>query len=251
MSGAAERRVAFVTGAASGIGRAAAAAFCAAGYATALVDVSRDAGEVAAAALRESGSEARFLAADVSDDAAVRAAVEGTLAAWGRLDAAFNAAGIDGEMGKAAADCAPENWARVIGVNLTGVWHCMRHQIPAMLANGGGAIVNCASSAGIVGAPMYGAYTASKHGIVGLTRSAALDYARSGVRVNAVAPGMIDTPMNDSIPPDLLEVLLAESPAGRLGRAEEIASAVVFLCGDGASFITGQVLPIDGAWTSR
>jgi len=244
-------KVAFVTGAASGIGKATATAFCKAGYATALVDLNAEAGEAIAAALRADGADARFFAANTADDAAVAAAVAGTLAAWGRLDAAFNAAGIDGEQGKAAADCSPENWARVLQIDLTGVWYCMRHQIPAILASGGGAIVNCSSVAGVVGAPGFAAYCAAKHGVIGLTKSAALDYGRQGLRVNAVCPGMIDTPMNAGLDGELLQGLLAASPGGRLGLPEEIAAAVLFLCSAGGAYVNGQALSIDGGWTSQ
>jgi NAD(P)-dependent dehydrogenase (short-subunit alcohol dehydrogenase family) len=244
-------KVAFVTGAASGIGKATATAFARAGYAVALVDLDTAAGEALTVRLQAEGASAKFFTANTADDKQVRAAVEGTIAAFGRLDAAFNAAGISGEGGKMAADCTPENWARVLQIDLTGVWYCMRHQIPAMLASGGGAIVNCASTAGVTGAPMFAAYCAAKHGVVGLTKSASLDYARQNIRVNAVAPGMIDTPMNAELPRDLLQGLLDESPTGRLGKPEEIADAVLYLCSDGAGFITGQTLPVDGAWTTR
>jgi NAD(P)-dependent dehydrogenase (short-subunit alcohol dehydrogenase family) len=245
------RKVAFVTGAGSGIGRATAAAFVAAGYATALVDRDEDHGRAVEAELRKGGGECLFIACDVTEDSSVKRAVEQAVGTFGRLDAAFNAAGIDGEKGLMTADCTVENWHRVLTVDLTGVWHCMRHQIPQMLKSGGGAIVNCASVAGLVGAPTFAAYTAAKHGVVGLTKAAALEYARRGIRVNAVCPGMIDTPMNAHLDPDMLKALLAESPMGRLGRPEGIASAVLFLCDDGANFLTGQAIAIDGAWTAR
>jgi NAD(P)-dependent dehydrogenase (short-subunit alcohol dehydrogenase family) len=171
---------------------------------------------------------------------------------YGGFDAAFNAAGVDGEVGKLIADCSPDNWQRIIDVNLTGMWHCLRHQIPAMLANGGGAIVNCASTAGIRGAAFCGAYSASKHGVVGLTKSAALEYASQGVRINAVCPGMIETPMTQK--PGMGEViaqLVEYSPLKRIGQPEEIAAAVLWLCGDDATFVHGQAIPVDAALTSR
>ncbi|EJL23165.1 SDR family NAD(P)-dependent oxidoreductase [Novosphingobium sp. AP12] len=244
------QRVAFVTGAGSGIARATAQAFAEAGYAVALVDRDREAGARAESELSELGS-CRFFAADVTDDASVKDAVTRTLSAFGRLDAAFNAAGIDGEHGNRTADCTLENWHRVISVDLTGTFHCMRHQIPAMLASGGGAIVNCASVAGLVGAATFAAYVAAKHGVVGLTRTAALEYAREGITVNAICPGTINTQMNRNLPADLLQGLLAASPMGRLGEPSEIAATVLFLCSDGAKFLNGQALAVDGGWTTQ
>jgi NAD(P)-dependent dehydrogenase (short-subunit alcohol dehydrogenase family) len=251
MAGTDEPKVAFVTGASSGIGRAAAEAFVARGYATALVDRDETAGRQVEAQLRATG-ECVFLRCDVTDDAAVRQAVEQTGARYGRLDACFNAAGIDGEPGKATADCTMENWNQVIAIDLTGLWSCMRYQIPQMLKTGGGSIVNCASVAGLVGAPFVPAYVAAKHGVVGLTKAAALEYARQGIRVNAVCPGMIDTPMSRAgMTPEVRDALLAESAIGRLGQPEEVAAAVVWLCEAAPGFLTGQAIAVDGAWTAR
>lgn len=245
-------RIAFVTGAGSGIGRATARLFAARGHAVALADVNEAGGRETEAAIRDAGGDARFVACDVASDDSVRGAVEQALATYGRIDCAFNAAGIDGEGGKLTADCAMDNWQRVIGVNLTGVWHCMRHQIPAMLRNGGGAIVNCASSAGVRGAAYCGAYSASKHGVVGLTKTAALEYASQGIRINAVCPGMIETPMTQK--PGMGEFiaqLVKASPLQRMGQPEEIGAAVLWLCGPDASFVHGQAVVVDGAITSR
>ncbi|MDR2857282.1 MAG: SDR family oxidoreductase [Novosphingobium sp.] len=245
-------RIAFITGAGSGIGRATAGLFAARGHAVALVDMNEKGGRETEAAIRDAGGEARFIACDVADDASVRNAVGQALAAYGRIDAAFNAAGVDGEVGRMTADCSMDNWHRVIGINLTGVWHCLRHQIPAMLKTGGGAIVNCASTAGIRGAAFCGAYSASKHGVVGLTRAAALEYASQGTRINAVCPGMIETPMTQK--PGMSEViarLVEVSPLRRIGQPEEIGSAVFWLCGPDAGFVHGQAIPVDGAITSR
>jgi NAD(P)-dependent dehydrogenase (short-subunit alcohol dehydrogenase family) len=150
------------------------------------------------------------------------------------------------------ADGSIENWQRVIGVNLTGMWHCLRHQIPAMLANGGGAIVNCASTAGIRGAAFCGAYSASKHGVVGLTKTASLEYASQGIRINAVCPGMIATPMTQKPGMgEVIDTLVRHSPLQRIGQPEEIGAAVLWLCGDDATFVHGQAVPVDGAITSR
>lgn len=245
------RKIAFVTGAGSGIGRATAKLFAARGHVVALVDLNEAGGRETEAAIRDAGGEATFIACNVADDDSVRSAVEQTIAVYGRIDAAFNAAGIDGEVGKFTADSSLDNWNRVIGVNLTGVFHCLRHQIAAMLKTGGGAIVNCASTAGIRGAQTYSAYAASKHGVVGLTKTAALEYGVQGIRINAVCPGMIKTPMTQK--PGLDEViaqLTEASPLQRMGQPEEIGAAVFWLCSDDASFVHGQAVPVDGALTT-
>jgi NAD(P)-dependent dehydrogenase (short-subunit alcohol dehydrogenase family) len=251
MSASDARRVAFITGAASGIGRATAQVFVQNGYAVALIDRTVDAGREAEEQISQYG-ECAFIPCEVTDDSAVQGAVAQTVERFGRLDAAFNAAGIDGELGKLTADGTMENWNRVIAIDLTGVWSCMRYQIPAMLKSGGGAIVNCSSVAGLVGAPTCSAYVAAKHGVVGLTKTAAIEYARQGIRVNAVCPGMIDTPMTQAgLNAEILEPLLAESPIGRFAQPTEVSTAVLWLCDPGTSFVTGQALAVDGGWTSR
>jgi NAD(P)-dependent dehydrogenase (short-subunit alcohol dehydrogenase family) len=251
MADAKSTRVALVTGGASGIGLATAEGFVSRGYRTVIVDRVEAAGLSAQSKLRESG-ECAFVLCDVTDDSSVRRAVEQAVANYGRLDVAFNAAGIDGEPGKATADGSIENWHRVLAVDLTGLWYCMRHEIPQMLKVGGGVIVNCASVAGLVGAPYVSAYVAAKHGVVGLTKSAALEYARSNIRINAVCPGMIDTPMSRAgMTDEIRTALLNESPLGRLGSASEVASAVLWLCDPSAAFVSGQAIAIDGAWTAR
>jgi NAD(P)-dependent dehydrogenase (short-subunit alcohol dehydrogenase family) len=187
----------------------------------------------------------------VADPGSVDAAVAQTVEAFGRIDAAFNAAGIDGQRAP-LLEATQQNWDRIIAVNLTGIWHSMRAEVAQMVKQGGGAIVNCASSAGLVGTVMLPAYIASKHGVVGLTKSAALDYVRQNIRVNAVCPGMIDTPMwQRSISPELTEELLKTDAIGRLGQPGEIAAAVLWLCDDSASFVTGQALAVDGGFTAH
>jgi NAD(P)-dependent dehydrogenase (short-subunit alcohol dehydrogenase family) len=239
-------KVAFVTGAASGIGRAAAGAFARRGYATVLADVNHDAGQAVRAELGRDG-ECTFVHCDVTDDDSVREAVAHAVASYGRLDAAFNAAGIDGEHGKATADCTVENWNRVLAVDLTGTWSCMRHELPAIVATGGGAIVNCASVAGVRAAATLPAYTAAKHGVVGLTKAAAVEYARAGVRVNVICPGTVDTPMfRASLPDALVERLVRTNPVGRLADADEIADVALWLCDDAPGFLTGQTIVVDG-----
>jgi len=244
------KRVAFVTGASSGIGKATAQAFIAAGYAVALADVNAAAGREVEAELQQVG-ECQFFSCDISDDAQVAATVERAIGELGPFCAVFNAAGIDGELGKRTAETSVDNWHRVIDINLTGTFHCLRHQIPVMLDNGGGAIVNCASVAGLVGAPFFSSYVASKHGVVGITRAAALEYARSGIRVNAVCPGLIDTPMSRvSMDEATRAALVEQSALGRLGQPGEVAAAVLWLCDTASSFVTGQAIAVDGAWTT-
>jgi NAD(P)-dependent dehydrogenase (short-subunit alcohol dehydrogenase family) len=245
------QKVAFVTGAASGIGFAAAKAFLGAGYATVLCDVNERAGAQAADQLRQTG-ECFFHRCDVTDSASIEAAALATAERFGRLDAAFNAAGIDGEVGRATADCSVENWDRVIATNLTGLWNCMRYQIPLMIESGGGSIVNCSAVAGIVGAPFVPAYVASKHGVTGLTKAAALEYGTHNIRVNAVCPGVIETPMvREALGDDVVGSIVSQTPISRVGTPAEVASAVLWLCASESAFVTGQAIVIDGGWTAR
>jgi NAD(P)-dependent dehydrogenase (short-subunit alcohol dehydrogenase family) len=251
MTGNASRKVAFVTGGSSGIGRAAVEAFVAEGYATVIVDRDAALGEAFCAELALKG-DATFHACDVTDDDAVGRAVDFTVERYGRLDAAFNCAGIDGGAGKLLAEDVPANFRQVMAVNVVGVWSCMRHQIRVMLEQGGGSIVNASSAAGLVGVPYMSAYTASKHAVVGLTKVAAVEYARQGIRVNAVCPGMVDTPMvRNSLTDTEIAALNEASPVGRIGQPSEIAATVVWLSGDSALYLTGQAIAIDGAWSSR
>jgi NAD(P)-dependent dehydrogenase (short-subunit alcohol dehydrogenase family) len=245
-----EHKVAFVTGASSGIGRAVAERFVKRGHATVLADRDAELGRALEAELGISGA-CLFVRCDVTDDAGMGEAVEQAVKAFGRLDIAFNGAGAAGEQGFATADCTPENWHNLLAVNLTGVWSAMRHEIREMLKTGGGSIVNCSSGAGLVGIPYMSAYSATKHGVIGLTKSAALEYARMGIRVNAVCPGAIDTPMlRKGTDAERLEMIRKGCPMGRIGQASEIADAVQWLSEESASFVTGQAIALDGGLTA-
>ena len=248
-----EGKVALVTGAASGIGRASALAFARAGAKTVIADVVVEGGEETVRMIKAAGGDALFVRVDVSQAAEVETLIQKIVERYGRLDYAHNNAGIEGE-GAPTADCTEENWDRIININLKGVWLCMKYAIPQMLKQGGGAIVNTASVAGLIGVPGGSAYCAAKGGVVQLTRTAALEYATAGIRVNAVCPGAIRTPMVERIVanrPEVEAVFIAGEPIGRLGKPEEIAEAVVWLCSDAASFVTGVPLPVDGGWVAQ
>ena len=241
-------KVALVTGAGSGIGRAAAQIFAREGAKVAAADVNQASAEETVGMIRAAGGEAFGLQADVSKAAEVEAVVATVVETYGRLDCAFNNAGIEGALAS-TADYTEADWAPVIAVNLTGVWLCMKYEVPRMLETGGGAIVNTSSAAGLLGAPRMSAYVASKHGVVGLTKTAALEYAKSGVRVNAVCPGVIDTSMVGRLKerrPRMFEKIVRGEPIGRIGRPEEIAETAVWLCSDAASFVTGHAMSVDG-----
>ena len=241
-------KVALVTGAGSGIGRAAAQIFAREGAKVAAADVNHASAEETVGLIRAAGGEAFGLQADVSKAAEVEAMVAAVVETYGRLDCAFNNAGIEGALAS-TADYTEADWAPVIAVNLTGVWLCMKYEVPRMLETGGGAIVNTSSAAGLLGAPRMPAYVASKHGVVGLTKTAALEYAKSGVRVNAVCPGVIDTSMVGRLKerrPRMFEKIVRGEPIGRIGRPEEIAETAVWLCSDAASFVTGHAMSVDG-----
>ncbi|MEV4207009.1 SDR family oxidoreductase [Nocardia salmonicida] len=246
-------QVAFVTGAASGMGLATATAFARAGAAVTLTDVDDAALETAAAELRAAGHQVLTVHCDVSDEDQVAAAVAETVATFGRLDLAYNNAGIQSPTVD-AADEPGEVFDRVTGINLRGVWACMKHELAQMREQGSGAIVNCSSLGGLVGLPGRAAYHGAKHGVIGLTRSAALEYAPRGIRVNAICPGTIETPMVtkmfDSGDLDPAQAA-ADEPIGRLGTAEEMAAAVLWLCSPGASYVIGVALPVDGGYTAR
>jgi NAD(P)-dependent dehydrogenase (short-subunit alcohol dehydrogenase family) len=246
-------RVAVVTGAGSGMGLATAQAFAESGAAVVLADSNEQPLRTAAAELTSAGHQALDVGCDVSDEAQVATLVERTVDTFGRLDFAFNNAGIQAPPTDAADEPA-ETFDRVNGINLRGVWACMKHELRPMRAQGSGAIVNCSSLGGLVGLPGRAAYHASKHGVLGLTKSAALEYAPRGIRINAICPGTIETPMvADMLDKGELDMdeAIANQPIARLGQASEIAAAVLWLCSPGASFVIGVALPVDGGYTAR
>jgi len=248
-----ENKVALVTGAGSGMGLAAAQAFAAEGASVVLADVNEAAARAAAEQLVASGHKAIAIRCNVADEADVAAMVDRTVSVFGRLDAAFNNAGVQAPPSDMAEETA-ENFDRVNAINLRGVWACMKHELRIMRAQGSGAIVNNSSLGGLVGLPSRAAYHASKHGVIGLTRSAALEYAPRGIRINAVCPGIIDTPMLSGMlttQAEAIKEMMRDVPIGRLGHAEEIAAAVLWLCSPGASFVIGQALAVDGGYTVR
>jgi NAD(P)-dependent dehydrogenase (short-subunit alcohol dehydrogenase family) len=248
-----ENKVALVTGAGSGMGLATAQAFAADGAAVVLADVNEAAVHKAAEQLIAAGHKAIAARCDVADDAQVKAMVEETVSTFGRLDAAYNNAGVQSPVAE-TADASDEDFDRVIAINLRGVWTCMKYELRQIRKQGSGAIVNCSSLGGLVGIAGRGVYHASKHGVLGLTKSAALEYASMGIRINAVCPGIIDTPMVAGMlatQAGAMQELMKDVPIGRLGRPEEIAAAVLWLCSPGASFVIGHALAVDGGYTVR
>lgn len=247
-------KVAFVSGGGSGIGRASALAFARLRQAVMIADADGAAAAATAKEITEAGGRAAAVEVDVSDEAQVRDAVAATITEFGRLDSAVNSAGIQGQLGP-AGECSTANWELTLAVNLTGTFLCMREQIRVMLPQRSGSIVNISSNFGLVGKKGVPAYCASKHGVIGLTKSAALDYAAQGIRINAVCPGPTTTPMFDKIVEEsgdrarsMLQEVESSVPMARLGMADDIASAVTWLCSDAASFVTGTAMPVDGGF---
>ncbi len=245
-----EGQVALVTGAASGMGQATAIAFADAGAALMLVD--RDESKLGNVArdIKAAGGRVLTLVGDVADEKLAKSAVGRAVAEFGRLDMAYNNAGILGPMCPLTEETG-EGYDAVNAVNLRGVWTFLKHELIQMQKQGSGAIVNCSSLGGLIGLPGRAAYHATKHGVIGLTKSAALDVAASGIRVNAICPGCIDTPMGDAIDPAAMKAFLKEQPIGRMGTAQEIAAAVLWLCSPASSFVLGVALPVDGGFTAH
>jgi NAD(P)-dependent dehydrogenase (short-subunit alcohol dehydrogenase family) len=247
-------QVALITGAASGLGLATARAFAQSGASVVLADWNEEAACTAADELAAKGYKTLAIRCDVSDDAQVEAMVEQTVARFGRLDAAYNNAGVQNILAE-TADSPRDDYDRVMAINLRGVWSCMKFELRQMRKQGSGAIVNCSSLGGLVGGAERGIYHAAKHGVLGLTKSAALENAARGIRVNAVCPGLIDTPMADQMKAggqtEALEGMLKMVPIGRYGRPEEIADAVLWLCSEASSFVVGQSISVDGGFTMR
>jgi NAD(P)-dependent dehydrogenase (short-subunit alcohol dehydrogenase family) len=250
-----EDKVALITGGGSGIGRASALAFAGAGAKVVVSGRRETEGQETVALIKQHGGQALFLKGDVTREADVESLVAQTLATYGRLDAAFNNAGIEGEVGKQTHEQSVANYRSVMDINVLGVLLAMKHEIAAMLNNRGGAIVNNASVGGLVGFPGVSVYVASKHAVLGLTKTAALEYSKQGIRINAVSPGGIETPMLHRFTggpgTDFFNQLAGMHPLGRVGRPEEIAEAVLWLCSDKASFVTGQSLTADGGFTAQ
>ncbi|HLW70397.1 MAG TPA: SDR family oxidoreductase [Candidatus Binataceae bacterium] len=253
MAGLLDDKVAFVTGGGSGIGRATALRLAREGAKIMIADYVPESAEKTVKLIKDAGGNASCVAADVAIAQQVEAAVDKTVETYGRLDCAFNNAGIEGTIAETTA-YPEESFDRTIAINLKGVWLCMKYELPQMLKQGSGTIVNTASTLGLVAMETAGAYVASKHGVVGLTRTAALEFAQRNIRVNCVCPGFIRTPMIErALDKNMVDEasMVAIEPVGRLGKPEEIAEGVLWLCSDAASFVTGHTLTIDGGWTAR
>ena len=255
MPGFMDKKVALITGGAAGIGRAAALLFAKEGARVMVTDVEADGAGQTAAMIREAGGDASFLKTDVGEPDQVGAMVKAVIDTYGRLDCAVNNAGIEGSIAN-LAECSLDNFDRIIRTNLRGTFLCMKYELPEMMRQGCGAIVNCASVAGLIGFAGISAYTASKHGIIGLTRNAALEYGKAGIRVNSVCPGGIETRMLDSLAgqlgsDDAGELLAPMHPIGRIGQPVEVAELMLWLCSDRASFVNGAAMTVDGGFTAQ
>jgi NAD(P)-dependent dehydrogenase (short-subunit alcohol dehydrogenase family) len=246
-------KVALVTGAGSGIGRAIAVRLAAAGAKVTVADFNEETAARTCAELKKSGAEAASRRTDVSKTDEVQELIAFTVRTFGRLDCAVNNAGIQGELAS-TADCTEENWDRIVDTNLKGVFLCMKYELREMLRRGSGAIVNIASNFGVVGSPQMPAYSASKHGVVGLTKTAAIEVAARGIRVNAVCPGPTLTPLAEAVikdTPGIIEAINSRLPIGRMASPEEIARAVAWLCSDEATFVVGGIFPVDGGYVAQ
>ena len=253
MAGLLDGKIALITGGSTGIGRATAQIFAREGAKVGVADVNAEGAEETVRLVQAAGGAALFIRADVSQAADTEAMVRTVVETYGRLDCAFNNAGIEGEM-QSTQDYSEAAWERVMGINLKGVWLSMKAEIQHMLGHGGGAIVNTASAAGLVSVPSLSAYVAAKHGVVGLTKTAALEYAKAGIRVNAVCPGGVDTPMVQRVfgsNRELAEAAIASEPVGRLAQPAEVGEAVAWLCSDAASFVTGHPMAVDGGMVAQ
>ena len=252
MAGILKDKVAVITGGASGIGRATALAMAAEGARIAIMDLGADSAKDVIASIKSRGGEARYYQTNVAQAADVTRSFDRVIADFERIDCAFNNAGVASD-NKMVADTSDAEFERVVGVNLTGVWLCMRREIQEMLTSGGGAIVNTASVAGLVGWKFAAAYSASKHAVIGMTRSAALEYAKRDIRINAVCPGVIETPMAAPAQHDqaIRDIMLRKHATGRLGQPEEVAAAVLWLCSPAASFVHGHAMAVDSGYVAR
>jgi NAD(P)-dependent dehydrogenase (short-subunit alcohol dehydrogenase family) len=243
-------KVVIVTGASSGIGRATALAFAQEGAKVIVSDIKEEEGLAFVEEIKKAKGEAFFIKCDVSSEEQVKNLIDKTIEKYGRLDCAYNNAGVEGSP-STTVECSTENWDKTININLRGVWLCMKYEIPAMLKFGKGSIVNCSSVAGLVGFETIPAYVASKHGVIGLTETAALEFAKKNIRVNAVCPGVIHTPMLERFTRGDENAMAAQDPMGRVGRPEEIADSVLWLCSDKSSYVTGQSIAVDGGWVAH